>query len=563
MSKTKPLNYTLLCATALSSLLLTRPAVAQSDAQIQAIEKQIKELQSQLGQVKADLAARDRALKAAQQQAKAAHDQAAAAATEAAAAATQAAQAAATPPPAQVVEAPAPPPGPPLPKGAFKVGELTVTLGGFAALEGIYRSRNMASSIDTAFNSIPLPNSPNYHMPEYRETAQQSRFSLMTEGRLDDVQKLTGYLETDFLSAGSSSNSNQSNSYTLRLRQFWGNYDNTNLGLHVLAGQTWSLATMYRIGIVPRQENVPLTIDAQYVVGFNWERQATLRVVKDFDDRKIWAGFSIEEPQTLFGSPAGNNCLTGVATPTATGGGTLEDTQCGGANVNSIQAYSDNYAPDLIAKVAADPGWGHYEVYGLLRFLDGRVSFASTGSGKGYETTGEGIGGGMILPLVPQMLDFQVSGLIGQGVGRYGTSQLPDATFSPTGKIEPLSNYSIMGGFVGHPIPTVDIYAYGGAEGVGNKSFGGTFGYGNPNTSLSGCTAELGSCAAVTSAIVEGTIGAWWRVIQSNVGTVQIGAQYAYVDRNTYQGLGPKGTTLSPSTNQNMFLFSLRYLPFQ
>ena len=59
---------------------------------------------------------------------------------------------------------------------------------------------------------------------------------------------------------------------------------------------------MYRTGLVPRQENVPLTIDAQYVVGFNWERQATLRVVKDFDDHKIWAGFSIEEPQTLFSS---------------------------------------------------------------------------------------------------------------------------------------------------------------------------------------------------------------------------------------------------------------------
>ena len=30
----------------------------------------------------------------------------------------------------------------------------------------------------------------------------------------------------------------------------------------------------------------------------------------------------------------------------------------------------------------------------------------------------------MILPVIPKMLDFQVSGLIGQGVGRYGTSQL-------------------------------------------------------------------------------------------------------------------------------------------
>ncbi len=186
------------------------------------------------------------------------------------------------------------------PRGSSASAALTVTLGGFAAVEGIYRSRNLASSIDTSFNSIPFPNSPNYHIPEYRETAQQSRFSLMTEGQIDDAQKLTGYLETDFLSAGSSSNSNESNSYTLRLRQFWGNYDNTDWGLHVLGGQAWSLATMYRIGLVPRQENVPLTIDAQYVVGFNWERQAQLRVVKDFDDHKFWAGLSIEEPQTLF-----------------------------------------------------------------------------------------------------------------------------------------------------------------------------------------------------------------------------------------------------------------------
>ena len=51
------------------------------------------------------------------------------------------------------------------------------------------------------------------------------------------MQKLTGYIETDFLSAGSSSNSTESNSYTLRLRQFWGNYDNNGLGLHFLGGQ--------------------------------------------------------------------------------------------------------------------------------------------------------------------------------------------------------------------------------------------------------------------------------------------------------------------------------------
>jgi len=316
---------------------------------------------------------------------------------------------------------------------------------------------------------------------------------------------------------------------------------------------------MYKTGLTPRQENVPLTIDAQYVVGFDWARQAEIRIAKDFYNQKLWAGLSIESPQTTFGSGAGPNCLTGAQSATAVGGGTLGYTQCGGPNVNSIQSYSDNYAPDIIAKIAADPGWGHYELYGLLRFMGGRVSFASSGTGKSYQTTGEGIGGGMILPLIPKMLDFQVSGLIGQGVGRYASGQLADATFSPAGKIEPLSEYSIMGGLVGHPIPAVDIYAYGGAEGVASKGI-----YGNPNTNLSGCQVEMYSCAAATSGLVEGTVGGWWRIVKSSYGTVQAGVQYEYINRNAFQGVGAtKGSTLSPSTNENMFLFSVRYLPFQ
>jgi hypothetical protein len=330
---------------------------------------------------------------------------------------------------------------------------------------------------------------------------------------------------------------------------------------------------MNKVGMLPRSENVPLTIDAQYVVGFDWERQAELRVVKDFDDHRYWAGLSLEEPQTIFGSSAGNNCLTGATTGTGVGGGLLEYGQCGGPNVNSIQSYSDTIAPDVIAKLAADPGFGHYEIYGLLRFLGGRVSYptgatgGTPGTGRNFEDVGEGIGAGMILPVVPQMLDFQVSGLYGRGVGRYGSAQLPDATFDTAGKIEPLTGYSVMGGLVGHPIPTVDVYAYGGAEGVENKwnSVGAVNGgYGNPNVSLAGCEVELGSCSAATANVVEGTLGAWWRVFKSGYGTAQVGAQYAYIEKNAFKGVGSTaGSVLSPSTNENVFLVSFRYYPFQ
>ena len=565
MTKTSRLNYALLATVAVAGLLPIHPASAQTDTRLQSIEQQIQALKTQLGQVRAKVAARDQALKAAQQQAQTAQDQANAAAAQAASIAT-AAQAAsiATAPP---VAAPAPtaPAQPPLGQGQIRVGGLTVTLGGFAAMEGFDRPRNEATGILTAFNSIPFANSPNYRTPEFRMLSEASRASALTEGWIDDHQKLTAYAELDFFSAGTSSNSNQSNSYTIRPRQVWGAYENTDWGLHVVAGQTWSLATMYRIGLIPRQEDVPLTIDAQYVVGFDFARQAALRVTKDFDDHKLWAGLALEEPQTLFSPTAGPNCTTGANAAAYANGAIPESTTCGGSNVNSLTAYSNNNAPDIIAKLAADPGWGHYEVYGLLRFLDANQALATgVGSTHSQVTTGEGIGAGMILPLVSKKLEFQASGLYGKAVGRYGTSQLPDATFNPDGKLEPLTEYSVMGGFVAHPIPTLDIYAYGGAEGADQKSYGGTYGYGAPDANLSGCYQTLGTCNAVTSAIVEGTVGAWYRPIRSAYGTVQVGLQYVYVERNAFQGVGATpGSKLSPSTNENGLFFSFRYYPFQ
>jgi hypothetical protein len=547
-------------------LLMPHGARAQSAAQLQALDRQITTLQAELHRLE-KMTARDHAqLRYATRNARGlVAPTNATAPGHGALGYTVPGAFAATLPVTLAPQVPVAPPEPALPSGSFRVGSVTVTLGGFAAVEGIYRSRNQAGSIATNFNTgIPLPNSPNYHIPEFRETAQQSRFSLLTQAQPSPEENLTGYLETDFLSAGSSSNSNESNSYTLRLRQFWGEYDNNAWGLHIEGGQGWSLATMYSQGLLPRHENVPLTIDAQYAVGFDWARQAEFRVVKSMDDRKLWAGFSVEEPQTTFSGNAGPNCLTGANTMTAIGGGTLEDTQCGGSNVNSVQAYSDNYAPDLIAKIAADPGYGHYELYGILSFLSGRVS--QPGGGTNDEATGEGIGAGMILPIIPKILSFQLSGLVGQGVGRYGTAQLPDATLSPTGKVEPLSEYSVLGGFVAHPTPKLDVYAYGGAEGVAQKSYdqnGVLAGYGNPNVNLVGCEIELGSCAANTSSIVEGTIGAWYRFIRGSFGTMEAGAQYENVDRNTYAGVGTtKGSTLSPSSNESAVLISFRYLPF-
>jgi hypothetical protein len=63
-----------------------------------------------------------------------------------------------------------------------------------------------------------MPNNPNYHLSEFRESAHQSRLSIVARGSVNEFTKLGANFETDFQSAGVSANSVESNSYGLRLR---------------------------------------------------------------------------------------------------------------------------------------------------------------------------------------------------------------------------------------------------------------------------------------------------------------------------------------------------------
>jgi hypothetical protein len=540
-------------------LLATPARAADPTDQLLEIQKQISALQAELARVKRDLAAQS------------AKERATAAQIEK----ERAAQAKAVPvvaptpqvPPgymlvpatpntlttAQVAPPFAPQPeGPKLGKGQFRVGDVTITLGGFIELAGLYRSRNEVADIPTAWNGIPLSFLPQAHQGEFRMTARQSRFNVLAEGNIDDAQKLSAFVETDFLSAAPTANSVESNSYNPRLRQAYAAYDNSDWGLHVLAGQAWTLLTQNKIGITPRQENIPLTIEHQLVPGFTWARQPQLRVAKDFDDQKLWIAASLENPQTSFSTPT---------TTTTFNGQTITTTLPGGNFFAPNVLYSDNIAPDLIAKVAYDPGWGHYEAYGVLRVMSDRVSFL--GGGSNNNSIAGGGGASMILPLIPGKLDFQASVLAGVGISRYGTSLLPDATVGPSGQVVPLPEVQALIGLVGHPIPSVDLYSYIGTEQIQAKFStvnGINFGYGNPNFSNAGCSIELSTatCTADTSGITQGTLGAWWRFYQGNFGTAQVGAQYSYTRRAIFRGVGG-----APTTDENIVMLSLRYFPFQ
>jgi len=105
-----------------------------------------------------------------------------------------------------------------------------------------------------------------------------------------------------------------------------------------------------------------MTIDSQYHVGFSWQRQYGFRITKNIGD-KAWIGFSAENPQTT---------ITATGQPTAF---LLGSAGSAGGLYNSVDGtgYSLNKTPDFIVKAAFEPGFGHYEIFGIISDYRDRV----------------------------------------------------------------------------------------------------------------------------------------------------------------------------------------------
>ncbi len=556
------------------------PAQAQDAARLEAIEQRIQAVRQEIKALKRALAARDGQLRAARDAAAAARSQAATAQAGAAApgivpmgavpmgavpvgavpvGAVPMGAAAAPTDSRQVAEGPPPAAsGPQLltatgKLGQFRLGGITVTLGGYAESAGIFRSRNQVADLGSGWNTgMPLANNPLYYQHELRGSARGSRMLMLLESQPDRVSKVSAYGEVDFLGAAPTANSGEANGYTPRLRQAYATYERSDWGLHVLAGQTWSLLTPNRLGIDPRQQELLLRIDAAYVPGYTWTRAPQLRIVKDFEDRKFWLGLSFESPQaTYYVGPNG----------TGSQGGSVNYANPGGEGFYSGTPHSSDLFPDLVLKAAADTGFGHYEVYGLSRVLNASVS--TLGNARHKDVLAGGIGASAYLHLVPERVELQASVLAGQGIGRYGSGQLPDATIGISGAPVALPEIAALVGLIGHPTPTVDVYAYLGTEQAGARAFevnGKGYGYGSPAYSNAGCDVLLSpvACVGNTAGITQATGGFWWRFLQGDAGTMQAGAQYSYTRRQIFAGIGG-----APHTDNNIVIVSFRYFPFQ
>ncbi len=428
---------------------------------------------------------------------------------------------------------------------------VTITLGGFLAFETVYRSRNELGDIGSTFGGIPFFNSPLNHMQEFRETARQSRLAGLVQGSPDATTHLAMYGEFDFLAGPGSANSNESNSYSPRIRHLYGTADWDDLGIHILAGQNWSLLTLDAVGENPRTELPPPTIDAQYSVGYLWKRQPQFRIVKDFN-KQLYIGISIENPQTTVNTGLNGGALVTAHHITFNGAPTA-----GLFSPNTV--LSTNHIPDFIAKIALDPDSAHqfhFEIMGMLRDFYDRTDYTN------HDITAVSVGAGTFIKVIPGALDLQATAMYGQGIGSYETSQLSDATLRPDGVLAPLTQHTELLGLTWHATPLWDIYAFAG-ELVDLKkvyTVGTTpYGYGNPAAVNTGCFSETapGACTGNTREVQQIAVGTWDNVYSGTYGQLRIGLQYSYTKRMTFPGVGG-----APAPDENMFFTSFRYYPF-
>jgi uncharacterized coiled-coil protein SlyX len=513
---------------------------------------------------------------------------------------------------------------------------ITITPGGFVAAETVTRQRATSSDINTPFNSIPYPGNALSKVGESNFTARQSRLSLLGESKIGSV-KLTGYWEADWLGTGVTSNNRQSNSYVFRNRVLYGQAALDN-GWSFTGGQQWSLLTENRKGIQNRQEVLPMTIDSQYHVGFSWERQYGFRVVKDFGG-KFALGAAIEGPQATVGGRGFSSVTTttiGSASVSTVGNNFLLAPGSGGGLYNFVDTtgYSVNKGPDFIIKAAVDPKWGHFELFGVLSVIRNRVypcgvvgtnandtappavpttvpcpvDGSTTPSAAGAfndSRTGGGGGANLRLPLFKKKLDFALQGLAGDGVGRYGSAQLPDLTFRPDGTEALIRTVHGLAGLEYHPNSKLDIYGYFGTEYADRAAYVGYTsisvsktpaipamltplaipatttttiklnqigGYGSPFANNTGCSTEHppanqltpsggGTCAGDTRAISEATLGFWHKIYQGSKGGLRWGIQYSYFTKSGWSGNNnvPTAVGVSPKAVDNMIWTSFRY----
>ena len=501
--------------------------------------------------------------------------------------------------------------------------------GSFLAGETVYRTHATGGDIPTAFSSLPYEHGDAYALSEFYGTARQSRVAIMAEGKAD-FGTLRGYYEADWLGTGITSNNNQSNSYVMRERVLWAQAALNN-GWAFTGGALWSLATEDRKGISNLSGDImlPQAIDPNYVPGFVWTRQYGFRVTKTMDH--VAFGVAAENPQVLYSATLAGNTPYAVLGSAGANGGNYNAaiSACspstsivnytnevnGGVNtylpvyktVNScanITNISFNEIPDILVKAAIDPGFGHFEFFGIGRYAHETVYPGETTNSNLYGGLKDIVTGATVAPALTtagaynnkvalgglgasgrvtlaKVFTVGLKGLYGPGVGRYGDTTLSDVTANAAGELTPLHNLSAISTLEIQASKRLLLYGnYGGDyagrnSGVGStlgapsvgKSAAGIYGghwgapskaavgYGSPLLNNSACLTNAapgyngsstgyypgGSCGAQTKDVTELSLGYWYDFYRGEHGRLRQGIQYGYATREAWSGAAATG----------------------
>ncbi len=182
----------------------------------------------------------------------------------------------------------------------------------------------------------------------------------------------------------------------------------------------------------------------------------------------------------------------------------------------NIANLSFNEAPDVIAKLALDPEFAHFEVFGIGRFAHETVypgettnsnlyggltdsaasqtagstvlvapALSSAGAYSNSITMGGG-GASFRLNLAGNKFIVGAKGMYGTGLGRYGNTTLADLTADSAGEFSPIHNLSGLGTLEINPNPRLAIYLNYGGDYASRDDWG-----------TAGLTTSLGAPSAV------------------------------------------------------------------
>jgi len=414
---------------------------------------------------------------------------------------------------------------------SFKIGDAQFTPGGFMDFTTVFRTTGTGNGIGTTFGGIPFNNNfPTAGTNETRFSAQNSRISLKVDAPVGGG-KITGYVEADFLGAIAANANITSNSNSLRMRLYFGDYRRGKW--EVMAGQDWSMLTPSRkgLGIMPADVFFSQNEDTNYQVGLPWTRQPQFRVMYHPTDE--WTlGVSVENPDQL---------LTTAVTPPAAFvpfNGQLDVT----AGSTLATPPTPNYIPDIIAKVAYDHMMGekllHIEASGI--FSEFRVftpsSILGTPTLAGVTNRASGGGGSVNLNLeLYKGLHLIANSFFSDGGGRYLLGSGPDLVIKQLTTTSPflpslVHAYSGIGGLEYQATKNTLLDFYYGADYYGRNvqvnPVGGArnIGYG-----------FAGSPGTNNRIINEYTVG-WTQTLWSNAnyGSLKIITQGSYLNRTPW-----------------------------